>query len=212
MLMGVRVPPSAPFLHPSNKNIDAISLILFPCSKKEKGAYAMNDYRTIIERLNLMPHPEGGYYRRNWQSAMKAEAKDTTGKIVHPLRSIGSSILYMLPSHETCLWHRVACDEMWHFYHGSSLRLYLLNSVSGLSEHVLGLDLDHDELPQFIIPRDTWFCAEVVEEDSFSFCGCTLWPSFSYADFELADAAKLIDEFPIHKDLINRIFAKQNHQ
>ncbi|MDI3504139.1 MAG: uncharacterized protein PWP64_1075 [Candidatus Cloacimonadota bacterium] len=170
----------------------------------------MNDYHTVIERLNLMPHPEGGYYRRNWQSAMKAEVIDSTGKVVHPLRSIGSSILYLLPSQEVCLWHKEACDEMWHFYQGSSLKMHLLNSVTGLSEQILGINLEQGELPQFIIPRGTWFCAEVVDEDSYSFCGCTLWPSFSYADFELAEESKLIDEFSAHKDLIKHIFAKKN--
>lgn len=171
----------------------------------------MRDYRSIIERLNLLPHPEGGYYRRNWQSVLQAETQDANGKILHALRSIGSSILFLLPSQQVSMWHRVACDEMWHYYHGSSLCLHLLSAASGYSRHVLGLDLEHDELPQFIIPRGTWFCGEVMEEDSFSFCGCTLWPSFSFADFDFAQQDELLAEFPDHKDLINRIFAKQNN-
>ena len=169
----------------------------------------MKDYRNVIERLNLLPHPEGGYYRRNWQSQLQAEAKDATGKSVHPIRSIGSSILYLLPSNEVCAWHRVACDEMWHYYNGSGLKMYLLNSFTGLSEHSLGMDIEKGQLPQLIIPRNTWFCGEVLDNEAYSFCGCTLWPSFSYADFELAEQHKLLDEFPAHKELINRIFAKQ---
>lgn len=170
----------------------------------------MNDYRNIIERLNLLPHPEGGYYRRNWQSQMQATVQDANGKVVHPQRSIGSSILYLLPSHEVCGWHRVACDEMWHFYYGSSLKLHLITKSGEHVEHILGMDLLHKELPQFIIPRQTWFCAEVIAEASFSFCGCTLWPSFSYADFELAELKKLLDDYPRHKELITSIFARQN--
>ena len=171
----------------------------------------MRDYRSFIERLNLLPHPEGGYYRRNWQSVLQAETIDTNGEILHALRSIGSSILYLLPSQQVSIWHKMACDEMWHFYHGSSLRLHLLSTGSGYSNFNLGLDLEHNELPQFIIPRGTWFCAEVVEEGSFTFCGCTLWPSFSYADYELAEREQLLHEFPAHKDLINRIFTKRNN-
>ena len=67
----------------------------------------MNDYRSIIERLNLLPHPEGGYYRRNWQSQMQSELRDSAGKVLHPQRSAGSSILYLLPSKEVSVWHRV---------------------------------------------------------------------------------------------------------
>ncbi|MCB5268146.1 MAG: cupin domain-containing protein [Candidatus Cloacimonetes bacterium] len=170
----------------------------------------MNGYRNIIERLNLLPHPEGGYYRRNWQSQMQAAVKDASGKQVHPERSIGSSILYLLPSKEVCAWHKVACDEMWHFYHGSSLKLHLISRTGEHSEHVLGMNLEKSELPQFTIPRQTWFCAEVLEDETYSFCGCTLWPSFSYADFELAEHSKLLEDYPQHRELINRIFKRQN--
>lgn len=170
----------------------------------------MNDYRSIIERLNLLPHPEGGYYRRNWQSQMQSELRDPAGKILHPQRSAGSSILYLLPSKEVSLWHRVNCDEMWHYYQGSTLLIHLLSGARGHEEMHLGMRLDQGELPQFAIPMGTWFCAEVAEEDSYTFCGCTLWPSFSYADFELAEQQRLLDEFPAHADLISRIFTKQN--
>ncbi|HOH97338.1 MAG TPA: cupin domain-containing protein [Candidatus Cloacimonadota bacterium] len=172
----------------------------------------MKDYRNVIERLNLLPHPEGGYYRRNWQSLLQAETKDSNGKLVHPSRSIGSSILYLLPTHEVCAWHRVACDEMWHYYYGSALKMYLLNNISGLVEIELGVNLEARQQPQMIIPKDTWFAAEVLDEDSYSFCGCTLWPSFSYADFELAEQHKLLDEFPKYAELIKRIFERQNTQ
>jgi len=182
-------------------------LLFDPPSKKE---YAMQDYRTIIERLNLLPHPEGGYYRRHWQSDIEAEAKDSQGRIIHPIRSIGSSILYLLPSHEVSAWHRVSCDEMWHFYAGSSLRILTLSSNNELGEFVLGNRLELSEMPQIIIPRSTWFCAEVMNADSYTFCGCTLWPSFSYADFDLADREMLIQSFPHHRTVIERIFEKSN--
>ncbi|HNQ42909.1 MAG TPA: cupin domain-containing protein [Candidatus Cloacimonadota bacterium] len=171
----------------------------------------MNDYHNVIERLNLLPHPEGGYYRRNWQSLMLAETRDANGKLIHPSRSVGSSILYLLPSHEVCAWHRIACDEMWHYYYGSPLIMHLLNNVAGLVEIELGVDLEAKQLPQMIIPRGTWFAAETLYEDSYSYCGCTLWPSFSYADFELAEEHKLLDEFPQYSELIKRIFARQSN-
>lgn len=170
----------------------------------------MEDYRSIIERLNLLPHPEGGYYRRNWQSVIEAEARDASGKTIHSLRSIGSSILYLLPSNEASAWHRLSCDEMWHHYLGSSLKMYLLSGDGKLEERVLGKDMANGEMPQVIVPRSTWFCAEVLEPDSYSFCGCTLWPSFSYADFDLADKNIMLKKFPQFEELINRIFAKSN--
>ncbi|MCK9556942.1 MAG: cupin domain-containing protein [Candidatus Cloacimonetes bacterium] len=170
----------------------------------------MRNFHQIIQLLNLLPHPEGGYYRRNWQSDMRAETLDASSKKIHNVRSVGSSIIYLLPSEEVSTWHRITCDEMWHFYDGSPLKLYMLDMNQGLITRILGINLEAEQLPQIIIPRNTWFCAEVAEDDSYSLCGCTLWPSFSYADFDLADRQKLVTDFPEHMALIDHIYEKTN--
>ncbi len=168
----------------------------------------MEEYRLYLDKLNLMPHPQGGFYRRNWQSLITGDLKDATGKIVFANRLIGSTILYLLPKDMVCKWHRGKCDEMWHHYDGTALNLYLLTSQKGLETVVLGSDIQAGQIPQFIVPRNTWFAAEVAESKGFAFCGCTLWPAFSYTDFEMAESASLCDDFPAHKDLIQRL---QNH-
>lgn len=167
--------------------------------------YVMKDYHELIDKLNLIAHPEGGYYRRNWQSLFTGDLVDSNKKLVFPTRTIGSSSIYMLPSAEVSAWHRLNCDEMWHHYSGSPLRIYILTSHKGLESHILGSDILAGQNPQIIVHRHSWAAAEVIEADSFSLCGCTLWPAFSYTDFELADPDKLMDEFPLHKDVILRI-------
>jgi predicted cupin superfamily sugar epimerase len=167
----------------------------------------MNRLKDYIEKLNLQPHPEGGYYRRNWQSSFAADVKDISGKITHPKRALGSSILYFLPSLERCAWHRVSCEEMWHHYSGSPLKIHLVSNQKGWETIILGSDILKGEVPQFVIPPRTWFCAEVINEDSYSFCGCSLWPAFTYADFELAEKSRLIDEFPQYKERIEPWFS-----
>lgn len=167
----------------------------------------MNEYRTIIDKLNMMAHPEGGFYRRNWQSLLMGNVKDNTGKEIFPNRFIGSSIIYLLPENMVCKWHRVKCDEMWHHYRGTALKMYLL-SQKGLETIILGSDIISGEMPQFLIPRNTWFAAELIEPKDYALCGCTLWPTFSYTDFELAETDSLVDDFPAQKEIIERI---QNH-
>lgn len=168
----------------------------------------MEQYRMYIDKLNMMAHPEGGFYRRNWQSLLTGDVKDSTGKVIFPQRIIGSSILYLLPKEMVCKWHRVKCDEMWHHYQGNPLTIYMLSSQKGLETFILGNDISAGQTPQLIVPRNTWFAAEIEEGAGFAFCGCTLWPAFSYTDFELAEAESLADDFPAHKNLITRI---QNH-
>lgn len=166
----------------------------------------MNRLKDFIEKLNLQPHPEGGYYRRNWQSGFIGDIKDASGKQTHSKRQLGSSILYFLPSTERCAWHRVACEEMWHHYSGSPLKIHLLHMQKGWECFVLGSDVLKGELPQIVIPPHTWFAAEVIDPESYSFCGCTLWPAFTYADFELAEEHKLLDEFPKYSERIKPWF------
>lgn len=168
----------------------------------------MEEYRLYLDKLNMMPHPEGGFYKRNWQSLINGDLKDAQGKVVFPKRLIGSSILYLLPHEMVCKWHRVKCDEMWHFYDGTALNIYLLTPQKGLETVVLGKDLKVGQIPQFIVPNQTWFAAELVSPAGFTFCGCTLWPAFSYTDFEMAECVSLADDFPKYKELIQRI---QNH-
>ncbi len=169
----------------------------------------MEEYQFYLDKLNMIAHPEGGYYRRNWQSLLVGDMKESSGKLIFPGRNIGSSIIYLLPQGMVCKWHRVKCDEMWHHYYGTPLRLYLLNSQKGLETQILGTDIKQGQSPQFIIPRNTWFAAELMEDADFALCGCTLWPAFSYTDFELAEPNALGDDFPAHRELIERI---QHHQ
>ncbi|MDZ4122081.1 MAG: cupin domain-containing protein [Candidatus Cloacimonadaceae bacterium] len=168
----------------------------------------MKDYKIIIDKMNLIQHPEGGYYRRNWQSLYSGDIKDSTEKVIFPQRRIGSSIIYLLPSNEVAIWHRVNCDEMWHFYGGSPLMMHILSKSKGLENLILGPDVLNEQSLQVIVPRLTWFSAEVIDADSYSLCGCTLWPSFSYTDFEIAEQSRLLDEYPPHSNLIKRIFDK----
>lgn len=165
----------------------------------------MDEYRFYLDKMNMIAHPEGGFYRRNWQSLLAGNLKDSTGKVVFPERKVGSSILYLLPHDMVCKFHRVKCDEMWHHYRGTALNMYLLSAQKGLETLVLGSDIKAGQSPQIIVHRDTWFAAELIEPVGYALCGCTLWPAFSYTDFEMAEPAALIDDFPDYKDLIQHI-------
>jgi predicted cupin superfamily sugar epimerase len=95
---------------------------------------------------------------------------------------------------------------MWHFYGGEPLKMYFLSKQKGLESQILGPDILAGELVQIIVHRHTWFCAEVKDRNGYTLAGCTLFPSFSYTDFEIAEREKLIDEFPEHRNTIDKIY------
>ena len=64
--------------------------------------------RSVVERLGLEAHPEGGWYVRDWQ----APATDTASG-----RPLASLIYFLLPEGDASAWHKVDADEIW-LWHG----------------------------------------------------------------------------------------------
>lgn len=158
-------------------------------------------YERLIERFDLEPHPEGGYYRRTYESEGKISA-NALPEEYESSRRVGSSILYLLPSTEVSRLHRLDGDEMWHFYRGSSLTLHVFGD-EGYRTHRLGDDYEAGESPQYVVQGGNWFGATVAE--GYAFVGCTVWPEFQFEDFEMADRTRLLEEYPEKKRVIERL-------
>ncbi len=129
----------------------------------------------IIERLGLVPHPEGGHYRQTWV----AEAADGE-------RPAGTAIHFLLAAGERSHWHRVDATEIWHHYAGAPLVLATAATTEGPAlERVLGPDLVAGEAPQLIVPTGHWQAARTT--GAWTLVGCTVSPGFRFDGFELAD-------------------------
>ena len=126
----------------------------------------------LIEKLNLQPHPEGGWYRQTWQ------ADDGP-------RASGTAIYFLLKAGESSHWHRVDAVEIWHYYAGAPLILRLAETGAGpATPHTLGPDLAKEMVPQLIVPKDHWQAAHTTGD--WTLVGCTVSPGFQFDGFELA--------------------------
>jgi predicted cupin superfamily sugar epimerase len=97
-------------------------------------------------------------------------------------------------------------DEIWHFYTGSSLTIYLIEESTGkMLELKLGNEPEKGEMFQIPIKRGSWFGARVDDISSYALVGCTVSPAFSFADFELGDRKILTSMHPEHKDIIKML-------
>ena len=72
--------------------------------------------RSIVERLGLETHPEGGWYTRDWQSPHTDEASS---------RPLSSLIYFLLPEGDASAWHKVDADEVWLWHGPASVKLEL---------------------------------------------------------------------------------------
>jgi len=156
-----------------------------------------------IQHLDLTQHPEGGYYREIYRSGEFIKKKGLPGRY-SSFRPFSTSIYYLLKSNQFSALHRLKSDEIWHFYNGSPLNLYIIISNGKLLTVRLGQNPANKELFQFIIPKGSWFAATPATKNSFSLLGCTVSPGFDFDDFELGKQELLLRAFPQHHQLIRK--------
>jgi len=155
----------------------------------------------LISRLALQPHPEGGHFRETYRSQERVTRShgDST-------RSAATAIYYLLRGKERSTWHRIKSDEMWHFYDGVPLNVYVLLPEGEVKVLCLGNPLEHQGADfQALVPAGAWFAAECSVADGHSLVGCTVAPGFEFDEFEIAQADVLLKDWPQHKALIERL-------
>ena len=150
---------------------------------------------TIIEQLDLKPHPEGGYFKETYRSTGLVNA-DSLDESYGGERNYSTCIYFLLTSESFSALHRIKQDEIWHFYQGSTIRLHMISNNGEHTEHLIGNNLSNGEVPQFVVPGGYWFAAEVIGEDTYALVGCTVSPGFSFEDFELQSRKELTELFP----------------
>lgn len=158
----------------------------------------------IIKQLSLLPHPEGGYYRETYRSIEEIPEACLDSKYIGK-RNCSTCIYFLLTSDTFSAFHRINQDEIWHFYQGSPLNMYMISPAGELTEVLIGSDIVKGEVPQFVVPAGFWFAAKVIDENSYSLVGCTVSPGFDFRDFELADKKMLCEMFTEHEKIIKRL-------
>ncbi len=157
-----------------------------------------------IEKLGLQKHPEGGLFKEVYRSS-EVIKKEHLPERFHGERHHSTSIYFLLTSDTFSAFHRIKSDELWHFYVGSAVTVYMIDDDGNYSEVTVGSNPENDEVFQYAVPAGVWFGAKVNDPDSFTLIGCTVAPGFHFDDFELAKRAELIRDYPQHKDIIEKL-------
>jgi uncharacterized protein len=152
----------------------------------------MTETPSTAHRLGLVPHPEGGWYRRRYTSPVTVE---------HPApgstRPTATLIHYLLLPGEKSRWHTVGSDEIWLWQRGGRLNLVTTEPGSGPGaepgpdpdsrterHYLLGPDIEHGEQLHAHVPARHWQRAEPAD-DAEVLLACLVTPGFDFADFTL---------------------------
>ena len=122
----------------------------------------------LIKKLNLIPHPEGGYFAESFRDE----------------KSSVSLIYYLLKREDVSHWHKLSKNEILHFYDGDPIKIYMSKDKKEVSTVLLGRNIHNEEYLHYIVNSKTWF--GMKSTGSWSLIGCTVSPAFDYKDFELA--------------------------
>lgn len=162
------------------------------------------DAQHWIKKLNLTPHPEGGYFRQTYRSNLILKKETLPPEFTGP-RAACTAIYFLLDSKNFSAFHRIRSDELWHFYAGTSLEIHVINPDGIYSRILLGNNSDAGEDFQAVVKAGCWFASCVQNPKSFALVGCTVAPGFDFEDFELASRFDLSRLFPHHQSLIEKL-------
>lgn len=164
------------------------------------------DARYWIDMLGLVAHPEGGFYRETYRSAEELPGECLPARYRRN-RSMATAIHFLIRSGEPSRLHRLKSDELWHYHAGVALTLTIIDAAGEARQVRLGANAAAGERFQATIPAGSWFGAEVDGDDGYALVSCTVAPGFDFADFEMGERAALIETFPRHRTLIERLTA-----
>ena len=134
----------------------------------------MTDAASLIQALDLQPHPEGGWYRETWRADTEVDGRATA-----------TAILFLLERSQRSHWHTVDATELWLFHTGSALRLDTAASGAGpIVTTRLGSDTAAGEQPQIRIAPGEWQSAEA--DRGWALVSCVVSPGFEFSGFTLA--------------------------
>lgn len=154
----------------------------------------MRDANYFIEKLNMEPHIEGGYFK---ESILSEDNFNSEKKLY-------SSIYFLLRTGEVSNFHRLTADELWYYHAGEALTIYMITKEGKLITKQLGLDIEKGEEPQILVEKGCVF-GSAMNKDGFSLVGCMVAPAFTYEDFELFEREDLLAQYPEYKDIILKL-------
>ncbi len=129
----------------------------------------------LIESLGMAPHPEGGFYREIFRSALAVLPQDG-----RPPRCGLTAIHFLLVAGGHSRWHRLASDEIWVHLEGEPVDFWhLRGSPWEMRRLRLGPPAAGAE-PLGVVPAGTWQAAR--PSGAYGLVACLVAPGFEFVD------------------------------
>jgi predicted cupin superfamily sugar epimerase len=150
----------------------------------------------IISLLKLEPNATCGFVRVTFLSKKTIAAGGGLPAPFSDGHPLGSALYFMVTPGAPVRLHRIRNDQLYHYYLGDPLEVFLLHS-DGTSERVIvGPDLRNGQCVQLLIPGSTFHTARLVGQQRWFLGASTEWPGVIPADVEIGNLDELARQFP----------------
>jgi predicted cupin superfamily sugar epimerase len=149
----------------------------------------------ICRLLALEPNATCGFVRLTFVSQQSIAA----GGLPAPFadgRPLGSALYFLVTPSAPVRLHRIRNDQLYHYYLGDPLEVFLLNADGSSERVVVGPDLRAGERVQLLIPGNTFHTARVLGRRRWFLGASTEWPGVVPADVEIGHLDALATKYP----------------
>ena len=164
----------------------------------------------VCSLLKLEPNATCGFVRLTFLSNRSIGA----GGLAAPFedgRPLGSALYFMVTPDAPVRLHRIRNDQLYHYYLGDPLELFLLHCDGTTDRVIVGPNLGGGQRVQLLIPGNTFHTARVIGRRRWFLGASTEWPGVVPADVEIGDLDQLAGKYPAFATELRAIAASVQH-
>jgi uncharacterized protein len=149
----------------------------------------------VRKLLELEPNATCGFVRLTFVSQQSIAAGGLPAPFADE-RPAGSALYFMVTPVAPVRLHRIRNDQLYHYYLGDPIELFMLRSDGAAERVVVGPNLRAGERVQHLIPGNTFHTARLIGRGRWFLGASTEWPGVVPADVEIGNLDELAGRYP----------------
>jgi predicted cupin superfamily sugar epimerase len=149
----------------------------------------------ICSLLDLEPNATCGFVRVTFVD----KTSIAPGGLPAPFadgRPLGSALYFLVTPTAPVRLHRIRNDQLYHYYLGDPLEVFMLHADGSTERVVVGPDLRGGQRVQQLIPGNTFHTARLIGQRRWFLGASTEWPGVTPADVEIGNLDELAGKYP----------------
>lgn len=122
---------------------------------------------------------------------------------------MGSALYFLVTPTAPVRLHRIRNDQLYHYYLGDPLEVFLLHADGSTESVIVGPDLRAGNRVQLLIPGNTFHTARVIGRRRWFLGASTEWPGVVPTDVEIGNVDEIAANYPAMAATLRAIAASR---